>query len=86
MSAKPYSPETLAERWDCSSEKVRQMFHRGELNGFRLGKLIRIPAIEVQRYECQLRTSSSHTEENSPSPMAPANPAFASRLGRMTAA
>jgi excisionase family DNA binding protein len=51
-TAKPFSPETLAERWDCSAEKVRQMVHRGELPGFRLGKLIRIPAIEVERYEC----------------------------------
>lgn len=51
-TAKPFSPESLAERWDCSAEKVRQMVHRGELNGFRLGKLIRIPAIEVERYEC----------------------------------
>jgi hypothetical protein len=28
------------------------MVHRGELPGFRLGKLIRIKAIEVERYEC----------------------------------
>jgi excisionase family DNA binding protein len=52
LGSKPFSPETLAERWDCSAEKVRQMVHRGELPGFRLGKLIRIPAIEVERYEC----------------------------------
>jgi excisionase family DNA binding protein len=52
LRAKPYSPESLAERWDCSAEKVRQMVHRGELDGFRLGKLIRIPAIEVEKYEC----------------------------------
>ncbi len=86
MSEKPYTPETLAERWGCSSEKVRQMYHRGQLKAFRLGKLIRIPAIEVQRYECQFLTSSSPTEENSRSPMAPAQAAFAARLGRMTAA
>lgn len=67
MSAKPYSPETLAERWGCSSEKVRLMYRSGELNGFRLGKLIRIPAAEVERYECQ-DTASQSTEESSPSP------------------
>jgi excisionase family DNA binding protein len=50
MPAKPLSPETLGERWECSSEKIRQMFHRGEIGGFRLGKLIRIPAIEVERF------------------------------------
>gem|GEM_PF-4873834 len=43
------------------------MYHEGELAGFRLGKLIRIPAAEVERYECQ-NTPSPCTEENSPSP------------------
>ncbi len=85
MSERPYTPETLARRWGCSAEKIRQMYHRDELAGFRLGKLIRIPAIEVQRYEC-LPTSLSTTEENMPSPTAPAEAAFASRLGRLTAA
>lgn len=51
--ARPYSPETLAQRWGCSSEKVRQMCRAGELAAFRLGKLIRIPASEVERVECQ---------------------------------
>lgn len=66
MTAKPYSPESLAERWCCSAEKVRIMYRNGELAGFRLGKLIRIPAAEVERYECQ-NTPSPSTEENSPS-------------------
>jgi len=88
---KPFSPETLAERWDCSAETVRRMYHHGELVGFRLGKLIRIPANEVERYECQI-TESSCTEGSSPSPTTtqtkspqttdPA--AFGSRLVRMT--
>lgn len=67
MDSKPFSPETLADRWGCSAEKVRLMFHHGELTGFRLGKLIRIPAAEVERYECQ-NTPSLDTEESSPSP------------------
>ena len=67
---RPFTPERLGKRWGCSAEKVRQMFHHGELAGFRLGKLIRIPLIEVERYECALiqqasATSSSRTEENS---------------------
>ena len=66
MGARPYSPETLAERWDCSAEKIRRMYHDGELAGFRLGKLIRIPAAEVERYECQT-TSLDGTEESAPS-------------------
>lgn len=67
LPARPFSPETLAERWGCSSEKIRLMFHTGELAGFRLGKLIRIPAAEVERYECE-STASPNIEENSPSP------------------
>lgn len=64
---KPFSPETLADRWGCSAAKVRTMYRDGELTGFRLGKLIRIPAAEVERYEC-LNTPSPCTEENLPSP------------------
>src|SRR5687767_14422063 len=55
---RPFSPETLADRWNCSPQKVRLMFHAGELQGFRLGKLIRIPAAEVERIECQTSTVS----------------------------
>ena len=82
--ARPYSPETLAERWGCSSEKVRQMFHLGELHGFRLGKLIRIPANEVERIEC-LNTGSSSTEDNGASPTPTRSEvALGSRLARMS--
>jgi excisionase family DNA binding protein len=83
MADKPYSPETLADRWGCSSEKVRLMYRSGELVGFRLGKLIRIPAAEVERYECQT-TASPCTEESSPSPIERESAAFASRLVRQT--
>ena len=47
MTARPYSPDTLAARWGCSAEKVRLMYRDGEIAGFRLGKLIRIPADEI---------------------------------------
>src|SRR3982751_4449302 len=72
LRAKPFSPEILAERLGCSAEKVRQMCHRGELPNFRLGKLIRTPAIEVERYECAQThpltdMNSSNTAKNSPS-------------------
>jgi excisionase family DNA binding protein len=59
---KPFSPETLADRWGCSAEKVRIMCRDGELASFRLGKLIRIPAAEVERFECQAITPSQNTE------------------------
>ena len=78
--ARPFSPETLADRWGCSSEKVRQMCRRGEVSSFRLGKLIRIPANEVERIEC-LTGGSSSTEDNTPS--LTEIPASELRLARM---
>jgi hypothetical protein len=39
------------------------MCRKGELPYFRLGKLIRIPANEVERVECQ-NTDSSSTEDS----------------------
>src|SRR5438045_23353 len=87
-SDRPFTPETLADRWSCSAEKVRQMIHRGELAGFRLGKLFRIPAVEVERYECAFQpvqnTSSSNIEESSQSPSAAELIAAESRLARLT--
>lgn len=80
---RPYSPETLATRWNCSAQKVRQMVHAGELQGFRLGKLIRIPAQEVERVEC-LSGGLSGTEASSASPTG--IPASELRLERMIGA
>lgn len=51
MIDRPYSPATLAERWQCSAQLVRNMLERGDLKGFRHGKMWRIPAAEVARYE-----------------------------------
>lgn len=48
----PYSPESLARRWDVSAETIRQMTHRGELPSFRVGRNIRIPAQAVEEIEC----------------------------------
>jgi excisionase family DNA binding protein len=81
--AKPFSPETLAQRWGCSGELVRQMCRRGELGYFRLGKLIRIPANEVERLECQ-NTALCGTETNGVSPTQDREAAFESRLERLT--
>jgi excisionase family DNA binding protein len=79
--SRPFSPETLGERWLCSSEKIRQMCRKGELSHFRLGKLIRIPANEVERLECQ-NTASSDTDGNGAS--LTGLPAFELRLERLT--
>ena len=48
---KPYTPITLAERWDCSSQHIRDLIDEGAIPCFRLGKLIRIPAAWVDQYE-----------------------------------
>ena len=60
---KPYSPQTLGEHWGCSAEKIRLMCRDGELASFTLGKLIRIPASEVERFECK-SGDLPDTEEN----------------------
>ncbi len=55
---RPMTPEMLAERWMVSAETVRQLVKRGELRGFRVGRMIRIPADAVEEYEVsQLRRS-----------------------------
>ena len=66
MRDQPYKPEGLAERWQCSARYVRKLLENGSLKGFRLGKLWRIPACEVERYEaCMVASSSEPTGESS---------------------
>lgn len=50
---RPFTPETLANRWGVSPTMVRNMCGSGQLDHFRLGKLYRIPAKAVEDYECQ---------------------------------
>lgn len=38
----PFDPETLSERWSCSPQTITAMCRRGELNGFKVGKMWRI--------------------------------------------
>src|SRR4051812_38872865 len=69
---KPFTPETLADRWGCSPKHVRNLVNRGELRGFKLGgKLVRIPADAVEEAEqCKTTplTKSDGSEAASPSP------------------
>ncbi len=53
--ATPYTPETLADRWQCHPSTIRKMIGRGELKHFRVGgTLLRIRAGDVEEYEqCQ---------------------------------
>jgi len=48
---RPYTPETLAERWECSASTVRNMCISGTLRSFRVGKLYRITANAVAEHE-----------------------------------
>lgn len=49
---RPFTAETLAERWGCSTNHVRNLVHRGQLRAFRIGaRLLRIPADAVDEYE-----------------------------------
>lgn len=63
--AKPFTVPALAERWECSEGLIRKMLDRGELHSFRIGVLIRIPADEVERVECQA-IPSNDCEAGSP--------------------
>ncbi|KAB7782893.1 helix-turn-helix domain-containing protein [Methylorubrum populi] len=47
-----YTPETLAKRWRCSANHVRNMIKRGDLPAFRSGgRLLRIRADDVIAHE-----------------------------------
>ncbi len=52
MTDRPYTVSTLAERWGCSPDAVYALIRKGELKAFRVGgKLLRIQASEVERWE-----------------------------------
>ncbi|WP_410795980.1 helix-turn-helix domain-containing protein [Palleronia sp. LCG004] len=58
-AARPLTPEILANRWQCSAETVRQLVRSGQLRGFRVGRMIRIPVDAVEDYECPKLTSDA---------------------------
>ncbi|AUQ53182.1 helix-turn-helix domain-containing protein [Phaeobacter inhibens] len=53
MPPRPFSAAQLAERWQCSAETVRQLVKCGQLSGFRIGRMIRIPRAAVEEYEAK---------------------------------
>lgn len=63
MSARAFTVATLATEWECSEGVIRKLVATGELGCFRLGALIRIPAEEVRRFECQNIQSSDYAED-----------------------
>ncbi|WP_187275340.1 hypothetical protein [Methylobacterium sp. WL6] len=47
-----YTPETLADRWQCSANHIRVLIKRGDLAGSMLGgRLLRISAAVVAAFE-----------------------------------
>lgn len=44
-----YSAAEFADLCGCTQTHIRNLIERGELRTFRLGRLVRIPADEVQR-------------------------------------
>lgn len=58
MTARAYTVASLAAAWECSEGVVRKLIAGGKLGSFRVGTLIRIPADEVERFECQNIASS----------------------------
>lgn len=62
-----YDVPTLAERWACSIGTIRSLVASGELPSFKLGgKLVRIRADDVEKYECR-NIASNDTAGSSPS-------------------
>lgn len=56
MSEHPsiFTPASLAERWQCSEQHIRNMIERGKLPSFKIGdKLLRIRGEHVEAFECQ---------------------------------
>ncbi|WP_070151063.1 helix-turn-helix domain-containing protein [Sphingobium phenoxybenzoativorans] len=51
LGPRPLTVETVAERWECSPSMVRKVINSGELGHFRVGNLIRILAVDVEKYE-----------------------------------
>jgi excisionase family DNA binding protein len=71
--APPYTPETLALRWDCSAETVRQMVRDGRLPAFRVGRMMRIAAKAVEDFECRtIESGASMAATSSSGTMMPA--------------
>ena len=88
-----FTPQMLAQRWGVSEKTVRNLVARGELRGFRTGKLYRVSAEAVEEYECKSPNGRSDTTEESsssstPPPMDSGNvarlePATRARLDRL---
>lgn len=78
-----YSVTGLAEHWGCGTDTIYTLIRSGDLSSFKLGgKLIRIRADEVERYECRT-TPSNDTEASSRSSGTKTADGTATRLERL---
>ena len=46
-----YTVPAVAKRWDCSDRYVWHLTARGDLPALRLGRLVRIRQVDLERYE-----------------------------------
>lgn len=59
---RPFSTKTLAERWTCSPQHIRDLIASEKLRAFRIGSLLRISYAEVLRIEsCDLEFTEANT-------------------------
>ncbi len=91
MGARPYDPDTLAQRWGVSATSIRNRCRAGDLPHFRLGRLYRIPANVVEEIEGCQTSNLAGSEEAGASTGAPRtgnelvislSPAASKRQGR----
>lgn len=47
----PFTPETLALRWQCSPQHIRDLVNKNRLPSFRVGRLYRVPYDAVIEFE-----------------------------------
>ena len=67
VAPRVYSVASLAERWGVSPGTVYNMINAGRLATFGFGgKMYRIRAEEVERFECQTNTPCRDTEISTP--------------------
>ena len=48
-----YTVDTLAQRWACSRDVIYDMILQRKIKAFKVGRVLRISAEEVARYENQ---------------------------------
>lgn len=51
MEKSAFTPEQVAQRWDCSVGTIRQLISSGKIPSFRVGRLMRVPASVITAME-----------------------------------